>query len=138
MAKTLKDRIKADIMFAQFGLTHSDECMLDQAAYHVQRAVEKELKVLIQLSGATPRKTHDIMLLYSTALGVGVVFPGHLQQAIVTYGSFLTAIEAESRYASSYTTVRATIVASLELALALYSFVFPDRAESNTLKNLHF
>ncbi len=61
---------KSDLKFANFGLTNcTDEVEINYAAYHVNQAIEKIIKALLELSGndLTDRKyrTHDIGYLIS-------------------------------------------------------------------------
>lgn len=61
---------KSDLKYAHFGLTHcTDEIEINYAAHHVNQAIEKIIKALLELNGEdlTERKyrTHDISFLLS-------------------------------------------------------------------------
>ena len=70
---------KSDLKFANFGLTHCvDEVEINYAAYHVNQAIEKIIKALLELNGIdlADRKyrTHDISYLIS-CLPQGIEVP---------------------------------------------------------------
>ncbi|MBU3092986.1 HEPN domain-containing protein [Clostridium sp. CF011] len=62
---------KSDLKYANFGLTNcTDEVEINYAAYHVNQAIEKIIKALLELNGndLTDRKykTHNISYLISS------------------------------------------------------------------------
>ena len=136
MIKTLLDRVRVNLDVAKYSLSQDDECHLDEAEYQVQQAVEKLLKEYISRAGVTPRKTHDISVLYREALGLGLKLPPALDREMLLYAATLTDAEAANRYASSYLNIRSSVEAELQFAENLFEFLFPSCHKGNDVHQM--
>ena len=77
-----------------------DEIYLNYVGYNLQQATEILIKYQIELSGHTPRKTHDIRMLlqFARANEIDLV----LDPFIVTHADSITMWESQTRYILNY------------------------------------
>ncbi len=71
-----------------------DEFAVRTAAYHLQQAIEKQLKAMILFNGENPPFTHDIERLVGICSRLGMTFSDTLDEISDT----LTLWESKSRY----------------------------------------
>ena len=60
MPGTLIKIAQSDLRMANFAISTGDECDLRMAAYHIQQAVEKALKQILEDYGVSYTKTHKL------------------------------------------------------------------------------
>lgn len=105
----LLNRADADIKLAEFAISPegnptNDENMIDLAAFHVQQAIEKTLKYILQTEagmaeGQRGYKTHDLVsLITMVETKTEFVVPDDLK----IIASDVSNWEASSRYGGSY------------------------------------
>lgn len=118
----LLDNAEVDIKLAKYAVSPegnptNDELMLGAAAYHVQQAIEKVLKYILQTeAGMTESdkgyKTHNIsMLIY--LVDSKTTFP--VPEKLVEMSSLITDWEATTRYAGSSVGTRNNIIEAMDL-----------------------
>ena len=99
------DNISADIVAADDAIKHFEETKIKQhkniAAYHLQQATEKLIKVQIY-KHSTQKEifTHNIdkLITYAETLNAALVIPEYIQK----HSPQITSWEAESRYDSDF------------------------------------
>lgn len=110
-------RAQSDIQTAHLCLQNaSDDFMVDTAAWHVQSAIEKTLKVVLQLHGELYPKTHDISLLASKVPEGTRYLPADIIELLEYRGPLLSSWAVGTRYEDSPVAKRKLVVDNLELA----------------------
>ncbi len=118
----LLDNAEVDIKLAKYAVSPegnptNDELMLGAAAYHVQQAIEKALKHILQTeAGMTESdkgyKTHNIsMLIYLVDSKTDFPVP----EKLVEMSSLITDWEATTRYAGSSVGTRTNIIEAMDI-----------------------
>ena len=113
---SLLDRAEADIAIARLllspvGNPSNDELITDQAAYHVQQAIEKALKHQIECMGLRYKKTHNITGLIVQLEKNGFCVSDELKRKAFIISDW----EALSRYNDDFFVVRKDILDAIEL-----------------------
>lgn len=122
------DRIRADIKTAQNNISSrgnpsNDEYMYDVSAYHVQQAVEKELKYILHdrygLNDTEKRfRTHNISTLIIMVSSHDSTFIANHPE-LISISDRLTEWEASTRYGESLVAVKNEIDKALGIAIDL-------------------
>lgn len=118
----LLDNAEVDIKLAKYAVSPegnptNDELMPGAAAYHVQQAIEKALKHILQTeAGMTESdkgyKTHNIsMLIYLVDSKTDFPVP----EKLVEMSSLITDWEATTRYAGSSVGTRTNIIEAMDI-----------------------
>ena len=113
---SLLDRAEADIAIAKLLLTPdgnptNDEMITDQAAYHVQQAIEKILKFQTEMMGIPYRKTHNLIGLISELENNGFTVSDELKMRSFIISDW----EASSRYNDDFIVVKSDIQKAIDL-----------------------
>ncbi len=119
----LLDRAEADIAISRLllspeGNPYNDEMITDQAAYHVQQAIEKALKFQTEMMGIEYRKTHNLIGLIAELEKHGFKVSDELKSRAFLISDW----EASSRYNDDFFVVKEDI----ETAIALYEQLKAD------------
>lgn len=75
-----------------------DEFAAEGCSYHIQQAIEKQLKAYILFYGFNYEKTHDISKLHKIICDNGIDFENELSYKIEDMSDTLTLWETSSRY----------------------------------------
>lgn len=92
---SLKDYKTCNALISSIGW---DEFYRSICCYHMQQAIEKALKAVIDIKGVSMVYTHDIRILVDIVSDLGVQVP----QNIVRLSDELTKWESSSRYSNSF------------------------------------
>lgn len=96
--KGLYSLAEADYKFAKMNFeylkTTSDEMFVNMIAYHIQQAVEKLLKYLIECKGKRYPKTHDITELIDVCESIDIDIP----QEIIDHDVLISKWCTQTRY----------------------------------------
>lgn len=96
--KGLYGLAEADYKFAKMNFEYlkatSDDMFVNMIAYHIQQAVEKLIKYLIERKGKRYPKTHDITELIDTCEEISIVIP----QEIIENDVLITKWCTQTRY----------------------------------------
>ncbi len=116
-------RADADIQMAQYAISpewnpSNDECMVDMAAFHVQQAIEKALKYLLQTEAGVDEETKGYKTLDITFLikWTEEVTAFTVPEKLKIMADTITEWESASQYGGSY----ASMVADIKKAITLY------------------
>ncbi len=106
----------ARILMSPFGNPGNDEGVYDAAAYHVQQAIEKELKYILhelyeEDDTARSFRTHNLSDLIGQVEQLGVSLPEELIDVASDIGDW----EAATRYAGSVVASAAEIREAIEI-----------------------
>ncbi len=109
-------RAEADIQIANLllspeGNPTNDEMITDQAAYHVQQAIEKALKYQMEMSGEPYKKIHNIAGLIADVEKTG--FPISNDLKAMAYE--ITNWEAATRYNDDFSVVKKNLIKAMDL-----------------------
>ena len=113
---TLLSRSESDIAIAKLllspeGNPTNDELITDQAAYHVQQAIEKALKYKTEMMGIEYRKTHNLVGLISDLEQNGYTIDSNLKSKAAEISGW----EAASRYNDDFAAVKSEIESAIEI-----------------------
>ena len=118
--KTLLQRARVDIEITKENIQKKDdEIYIDIAAYHIQQAIEKILKYLIEMEGESYRKTHDISILWGDVDELGLSPP----EWIWENRDKLNRYQTETRYGDDIVASRREIIEILEKTSVYYDEV---------------
>ena len=91
---TTLQRANSDLKVAkQYLDSKEDELFRDQCAYHLQQAVEKIIKHMLEMRGEPYSKTHNIVLLQDQLNN------NEVNKILGPFGSVFTSWEVTTRYA---------------------------------------
>lgn len=93
--KQYRGLIRADLKLAAENYDNNDKAVRLQAAYHMQQAVEKTIKLKAEIEGLN-LWGHDIDILIKECDDAGVDI--HVPQYILEHSDMITHWEAECRY----------------------------------------
>lgn len=94
LARARADAEIAKILLTEEGNPTHDEMITDQAAYHVQQAIEKALKFQTEMLGLEYKKTHNLVGLIVPLEENGFFVPNELKEKAYIISDW----EASSRY----------------------------------------
>ncbi|MGN1098245.1 MAG: HEPN domain-containing protein [Clostridia bacterium] len=120
----LLNRAEADITIARLllspaGNPTNDEMITDQAAYHVQQAIEKALKYQTELLGIPYKKTHNLIGLIVELENNGFSVSDELKRKAFIISDW----EASSRYNDNFFASRNDISEAIALYFDLKSSI---------------
>ena len=126
---TLLSRSESDIAIAKLllspeGNPTNDEMITDQAAYHVQQAIEKALKYKTEMLGIAYRKTHNLVGLISDLEQNGFVVDDTLKSKAAEISGW----EAASRYNDDFKAVKSEIESAIEIYENLKEIILKEVA----------
>lgn len=123
LARARADAEISKILLTDKGNPTHDEMITDQAAYHVQQAIEKALKYQTEMFGMEYKKIHNLAGLIPPLEAAGFPVSDELKSKAYIISNW----EASSRYADDFFSVKSDI----EDALRLY-----EELEAEILKRL--
>lgn len=128
---SLLARARADVEISKILLTDEgnpthDEMITDQAAYHVQQAIEKALKYQTEMLGIEYKKVHNIAGLISPLEAAGFPVSDELKAKAFVISDW----EASSRYNDDFSAVKADIEDAIQLYEELETEIL-SRLEKN-------
>jgi HEPN domain-containing protein len=120
---TLWDRARADLSVAKMIMASesADETQIDIAAYHVQQAIEKSLKFMLNNAGRPHPRTHDIYVLSQQLEKYKFVVP----EWILQNADVLNEYDTRTRYGARLVASRAKVDDLLELTITLIDDLEP-------------
>ena len=123
MSVTLHDKAGSDIRMAVLALKQDDELDLQQAAYHVQQALEKTIKFFLEVNGVHFRKTHNVALLCELLPENQSVLSESDLDFIYTRSDTIAKWENEVRYDTDYMATRRQVIPVLEFTAMVHERV---------------
>ncbi len=119
MPGTLIKIAQSDLRMANFAISTGDECDLRMAAYHIQQAVEKALKQILEDYGVSYTKTHKLYRLSALLPDSQAVLSRDLLALLKPGLYVLTVWESESRYNTEFAASREEVLEMFSLAQAV-------------------
>jgi HEPN domain-containing protein len=120
---TLLDRANADLAVAKLitACEKTDESQIDIAAYHLQQAVEKSLKFMLNSAGRSHPRTHDIYVLAQQLDRYKFAIP----EWVMENADVLNEYETRTRYGAQLVASRSKIEGLLGLVEGLINDLDP-------------
>lgn len=136
----LLDNAEVDLKLAKYAISPegnptNDELMLGAAAYHIQQAIEKALKHILQIEAGMSEedkgyKTHNIsMLIYLVESKTSFPIP----EKLVDMSNIITDWESTTRYSGSSVGTRNDIIEVMNLYTELKSEI--QEREKDSIDN---